>query len=74
MYTRWLYTSYNNPIKNIEVRRYNCGHYYAREYITSPSGIYILSVSPFQRIKKRNLIDLLEFYELLLSEVRNENK
>lgn len=74
MYICWLYTSYNNPIKNIEVRRYKCGHYYAREYITSPSGVYILSVSPFQRTTKSKLIELLEFYELLLSEVRNENK
>lgn len=74
MYTRWLYTNMNNPIKNIEIRRYKCGHYYAREYLTSSSGIYILSVSPFQRIKKNDLIELLEYYTLLLSEVRNENK
>lgn len=70
MYTRWLYSHNNNPIKNIEVRRYKCGHYYVRGYITSPSGAYLLNVLPFHRTKKNNLIELLEFYSLILSEER----
>lgn len=74
MYTRWLYSNINNPTKNIEVRRYKCGHYYARGFITSPSGKYVFSVLPFIRIKKSNLFEVLEFYILLSSEVINENK
>ena len=69
MYSRWLYSCNNNPTKNIEVRRYECGHYYVRGYITSPSGAYILSVLPFHRTKKNNMIELLENYTLLVSEV-----
>lgn len=64
MYTRWLYTHINNPTKNIEVRRYECGHYYVRRYITSPNGVYVFDVLPFHRTKKSNLIDLLEYYML----------
>ena len=64
MYTRWLYTHINNPIKNIEIRRYNCAHYYVREYLTSPTGKYVLDVFPFRRIKKSELIELIEHYML----------
>jgi hypothetical protein len=74
MYTRWLYSNINNPTKNIEVRRCKCGRYYARGFITSPRGQYVLGVLSFSRINKSNLIEVLEFYILLSSEVINENK
>lgn len=79
MYTRWLYSHINNPTKNIEVRRYKCGHYYVRGYITSPSGAYVFNVLPFHRTKKNNLIELLEYYTLFACDTieriaDNENK
>ena len=69
MYTRWLYTHMTNPIKNIEIRRYKCGHYYVRKFLTTMHGKYILDVFPFQRIKKDKLIELLEHYMLYDCEV-----
>lgn len=79
MYTRWLYSHINNPTKNIEVRRYECSHYYVREFITSPSGAYVFNVSSFHKIKKNDLIALLEYYALFACDVierisHNENK
>lgn len=74
MYTMWLYSCNNSPMKNIEVRRYDCGHYYARGFITSPSGTYVLNILPFQRTKKSNLNEILENYTLYFKGVRHENK
>lgn len=68
MYTRLLYTQHNNPTKNIEVRRYKCGHYYVRSFITSYSGKFIFEVAPFQRTTLSKLLELLEWYDIYFSE------
>ena len=67
---QWLYSCNYDPMKNLEIRRYKCGHYVIRSFITSPSGAYVFHVIPFQRTKKNNLIKLLENYTLYASEVR----
>ena len=76
MYTRWLYTHMTNPIENIEIRHYKCGHYYVRKFLSIMQGKYIVDVFPFQRIKKDKLIELLEHYMLYECEAtdKNENK
>ena len=75
MYTRWLYTNKYNPCKNIEVRRYACGHYYIRRFISSSHGDYIFDVGKFKRTNKENLKVILFPYTLFVSEViTNENK
>ena len=69
MYTRLLYSNRHNPSKNIEVRRYKCGHYHIRAFITSYDGKYIFAVLSFHRTTKLKLLELIESYDCYFSEV-----
>lgn len=69
MFTRLLYSNRNNPSKNIEVRRYKCGHYHIRGFITTYGGKYVFRVSSFHRTRKGNLLVLLSDYDCYFSEV-----
>lgn len=74
MYKRWLYTHEIVPLKNLEVKRYKCGHYYIRDFTTSPNGTYVLYVSPLRKVTKKQLIEILEHYFLYGADIIDGDK